>query len=158
MAYEGPNRLGEWYEALREQVPVVRKGFSDWREQVREEPSLIWQTPAVRYVVYGVGAAITLWVVTFAIALITPPPPKGARAQATTADFHVVCTESGCGHHFVMHRDFGFDDFPVKCGECGKLSGYSARPCNSAKCGGRWVAPVVTETGKSCPKCKGIFP
>ncbi len=158
MAYEGPNRLAEWYQALREQLPVVRKAFTDWRDQVREEPELIWQTPAVRYVVYGLGAMMTVWGVTFAIALITPPPPKGAREQATTADFHVVCTDAMCHHHFVMRREFGFDDFPVQCPKCQKQSGQSARPCNSKTCGGKWVAPIVTDSKKVCPVCQGVFP
>ncbi len=158
MAYEGPNRLAEWYTALREQVPVVRKGFADWLEQVREEPWLIWETPAVRYLVYGFGAFITVWCVTFVIGFITPPPPKGAREQATSADFHVVCVDASCHNHFVMRREFGFDDFPVQCPKCMKQSGQAARPCNSQTCGGRWVAPVEANGKKTCPVCGGVFP
>ena len=47
MAQEKPNRLTEWYLALREHAPTLRQGFGDWLEAVRAEPVLLWQTPAV---------------------------------------------------------------------------------------------------------------
>lgn len=158
MAYEGPNRLFEWYQASRAQVLALRRGFGNWMDQVREEPSLIWETPAVRYVVYGFGALISVWSVTFLIEFITPPPPSGARPQASTADFHVICEDATCNQHFVVHREFGFDDFPVQCTKCGKQTGEAARPCNSTTCQGRWVAPTSTDGKKTCPICQGVFP
>ena len=96
MAYEEPNRLVEWYQAIPEQLLAMRKRFGEWWELVREEPSRSGETTVSRYSVDGLGAMFTLWCVIFAIELITPPPPADARPGATTADFHVVCDDAMC--------------------------------------------------------------
>ena len=157
MAQERPNPIIEWLTILRKQIPVLREHVEDWVEQVREEPALIWATPAVRYVTYGLSAMVVLWVATGIAGAITPPPPASARATATTADFHVVCADPQCGHHFVIHREFGFHRFPVQCPRCEKMTGFSARRCNSPTCLGRWVAPVEDEGGLKCPICGTRF-
>ncbi len=153
MAQEHPNRLAEWLTLLRKNIPVVREHFLDWVEAVREEPRLAWETPALRYGVYGLSGIILLWVAAGVVRLAVPPLPASAKPQATTADFHVVCANPDCSHHFVIHREFGFDDFPVLCPECKRESGVAARRCNSATCAGRWVAPQSTAEGMVCPVC-----
>jgi len=158
MAYEDPNRLTEWLAAVREHVPTLRRSFGEWWAQIRDEPALLWETPPVRYGAYGVGGLLFVWMMTFAIEMITPPPPAGARPEATTADFHVVCTNATCKHHFVIHREFGFDDFPQRCPKCKKESGQAALRCSSKTCNGRWVAPVVKNGVKTCPICGNAFP
>ncbi len=155
MAQERPNRLAEWIVIVRKQTPVLREHFGNWLGAVREEPRLIWETTAVRYATYVVGGAALIWLATTFSGWLAPPPPPSARPAATTADFHVVCSDAACGHHFVIHRKFGFDDFPVECPKCKRHTGVSARRCNSASCGGRWVAPVQTEQGLRCPICDG---
>jgi len=152
MAQERPNRLVEWLMLFRKQWPVAREHIANWLEAVREEPRLAWETSAVRYTVYGLGGLVLLWFVTNLSGWIAPPPPS-ARPAATTADFHVVCSDSQCAHHFVIHRKFGFDDFPVECPQCQRETGVSARRCNSASCGGRWIAPQRTDQGLQCPVC-----
>ena len=153
MAQERPNRLAEWLLLIRRQMPIVREHFAAWLEALREEPRLIWETSAVRYTVYGLAGVMLIWLATTLSGWLTPPLPPSARAAATTADFHVVCSDSRCAHHFVIHRKFGFDDFPVKCPQCQRQSGVSARRCNSAACGGRWIAPMRTDQGLQCPVC-----
>ena len=155
MAQERPNRLVEWLMLVRRQWPVVREHFVAWLEAVREEPRLAWETSAVRYVVYGMAGLVSVWLVTTLIGWLTPPPPPSARPTATTADFHVVCSNSKCAHHFVINRKFGFDDFPVECPQCKRETGVSARRCNSASCGGRWIAPLRSDQGLQCPLCAG---
>ncbi len=157
MAQERPNPLIEWLMILRKQAPILRERIGDWIEQVREEPALIWATPAVRYVAYGLGAMVIVWVATGIAGAITPPPPASARPTATTADFHVVCSDPQCGHHFVIHREFGFHRFPVQCPRCERTTGVSARRCSSPTCQGRWVAPVEDEGGPKCPICGTMF-
>jgi hypothetical protein len=158
MAQEGPNRWAEWLAAVRQGAPRVREAFDAWLGQVREEPSLIWQTPVVRYVTYCTLGLLGVWMVTAGVELITPPPPASAKPEATSADFHVVCSDSSCGQHFVIHREFGFRKFPVECARCKKPKGSAARRCSSPDCQGRWVAPLKDDQGRaSCPNCGNNF-
>ena len=155
MAQEEPNRFVEWFHLLRGQIPVIRQHLKDWVEAVREEPVLIWQTVAVRYAAYGLGAVVLLWGAyqvagTFA-------PPATATPQAKTADFHVVCTNPDCRHHFVIHREFGYRKFPVECPKCHKRTGAQARRCNSATCRGRWVPLERKDDKLYCPVCGAQF-
>lgn len=157
MAQEDPNKLVEWLLAFREHAPAVRQRFLDWFEAVREEPVLLWHTPAIRYGTYGVGGLILVWVVTGLVAMLVPPPPSNARPTATTADFHVICSDADCGHHFVIHREFGFRGFPVACPACDRRSGMKARPCHSATCQGRWIVPEKQGDRTRCPVCGEWF-
>jgi hypothetical protein len=157
MPQERPNRLVEWWLLLKRQTPLMRQYVADWFAAVREEPYLIWQTPAIRYAVYGVGGLMLVWIVTGIVSAMVPPPPAGAQPRATTADFHVLCTNPSCGEHFVINRKFGFKAFPVKCIKCGLNTGYAARKCNSSTCRGRWVVPFKEEAVHKCPHCGKAF-
>jgi len=157
MAQENPNRLVEWYLVLRRQGPALRQHLEDWVAAVKEEPRLIWETATVRYAAYGVGGLLSVWLVTWLGAALAPPPPADAKPQATTADFHVICTNPECGEHFVINRKFGFNKFPVACPKCNRESGMAARLCNSSACQGRWVVPALTGDGKRCPICNEPF-
>lgn len=157
MAQEGPNRLAELLLMLREQVPVVRRRFDEWLAAVREEPALIWETLAVRYAVYAAGGLVLAWLTLWGVELVTPPPPASARPAATVADFHVVCADAACAHHFAIRRKFGFRKFPVDCLKCAKRTGVQARRCSSPDCRERWVAPQE-ENGKTyCSVCGRQF-
>jgi hypothetical protein len=157
MAQERPNRLVEWYLAAKQQAPRVRESAAEWLGQVKEEPRLLWATPAVRYAVYGTGALVAAWCVTFFVGLFTPARAASAKPAATTADFHVVCANPDCGHHFVINRKFGFGKFPVECTKCRKPTGMAARICASPTCVNRWVVPRATESGLTCPYCNAGF-
>lgn len=157
MAQEKPNRLAEWLMLAREQWPVLRQGVADWAAQCREEPALIWATPLVRYGTYIVLGLIGVGLVFQARNLIAPASSAVIRPRATMADFHVLCSDRSCRHHFVIHRKFGFDDFPVVCAKCKKRTGEHARPCNSQQCRRRWVAPVRTDAGQVCPYCGTVL-
>jgi len=141
MAQERPSRLSEWYLALREHAPTLRQGLADWFEAVRAEPVLLWETPAVRYAVYGIGGIALALCLSTAVSFMTPPPPTGARDAATSADFHVICGNPSCGKHFVIRRDFGFNGFPVGCPHCGRHEGLRAVPCTADDCTQRWMLP-----------------
>ena len=153
MAQEKPNRLVEWLLLLRSQIPIMRDRAADWLDAVKAEPILIWQTPAVRYATYGVGGVVLVWIAVSAANLFVFAPPVGAKPEATTADFHVVCSNPGCGAHFVTHREFGFGKFPVECPRCERETGIAARPCPSPTCRGRWVAPMTVDGKLQCPRC-----
>jgi len=118
---------------------------------------LVWQTPAIRYATYAVGGIILVSVFGWFAGLLAPPPPAGARAEATTADFHVVCTNPSCGIHFAVRRPFGFDDFPVRCPKCKQETGFPARRCVSKTCNGKWVVPEKVDGVLRCPICGTPF-
>ncbi len=157
MAQENPSRLVEWLLLVRKQVDVTRQRLEDWLAAVREEPVLIWETLAVRYAVYGLVGVVLMWGVTRIPGMLTPPPPADARPAAVTADFHVVCSGAQCGHHFVIHRSFGFHKFPVECSRCKGKTGVQARDCHSPTCRGRWVAPQKINGASHCSVCGGRF-
>ena len=157
MAREDPNRFAEWVVLLREQVPVVRRHLAAWAKACREEPRLIWQTSAVRYATYCLAGLIVVWGVLGVADIVAPPRPAAARPEATTADYHVICSNPECGYHFVVRRRFGFKKFPVRCPKCEQKTGEQARRCNSKTCQGRWVAPVRIDGVMVCPRCGEPF-
>jgi len=150
MPVEKESKLTQWIAAIREGWPAVRAGFDEWKSAVREEPVLIWATPAIRYSVYAVGGLIVLSLLIWALEALQPP---NASPAAETGDFHVLCTEAACEHHFVINEEFGFDDFPVRCPKCEKKTGQRAMRCASSTCGGRWVVPKDRDDRYYCPYC-----
>ena len=158
MAQEKRNRLAEWLLLAREQVPIRRQHLREWLTAVRAEPSLIWQTPAVRYATYTIAGLFLLMMVGEMRAMIGPPPSVTARAAATTADFRVKCSSGECGHDFVLRREFGFRKFPVECPQCRRETGVLARQCHSADCKGRWRAPEGSGRELGCPVCGESLP
>ena len=153
MAQEGRNRLVEWYEVLRKQVPVVRQNVADWITAVREEPRLLWETPAFRITTYVIGGLAVILTAGWLASSLVPPPPSGAKPIATTADFHVTCANPECHHHFVVHRRMGFRKFPIICSRCNQKSGMRARRCNSDTCRGRWIPDRQPDGSATCPFC-----
>ena len=154
MPVEKESKLAQWIAALREGWPAVRAGVDEWTGAVREHPALIWATPAVRYAVYGLGALLAMWLLTWGVGQFQPPE---AAPPAATADFHVLCTVSGCRHHFIINKEFGFDDFPMRCPKCGKVAGQRAVRCASKTCRRRWVVPKVKDNEYRCPYCGGFL-
>lgn len=157
MAQEKPNRMAELMTLLFKNAPIAKDHAKKWIAVVREEPQLIWESRVIRYAAYGVGAIVLTWGLTFAIRLLTPPAPPGARSAAITADYHVVCNDPGCAYNFVISREFGFDRFPVPCDRCKKETGVPGRRCHSAQCQGRWVAPRTAGDRQECPLCGTAF-
>jgi len=153
MAQEKPNRWVEWLLLIRERAPEIRTRFNEWFYSCREEPRLIWQTPPVRYAVFGLSGLIVIWIVVGLVETFAPAPPAAAQPEATTAVYHVLCTSPDCGEHFAIERHFGFRDFPVECPKCGRKTGERAFKCNSQTCQGRWVIPVMVDDQPTCPIC-----
>lgn len=145
MPVEKDPKLGMYIDALKAWLPSVRLRAAEWVEACREEPALIWQTPAVRYLVYTCGGMVALWIV---LALIGSMAPKDVVPRARTADFHVVCTNPSCGKHFVINRKFGFDDFPVDCPRCQQRTGEQAVRCTGGPRDGAWVPAKLNDQGQ----------
>jgi hypothetical protein len=137
MPVDKESKAAAWIAALREWAPTVPKRVGEWWEAVREDPGLVWRTDAVRYSVYTIGAIIAICILSAVAESMTPPLPEGAGEYAETAFFDCLCTE--CGHHFVIERKFKFDDFPVVCPKCKKESGQRAERASSGPDKGKWV-------------------
>jgi hypothetical protein len=142
---------------LRQNAPIARDQIKEWVGEVRQEPRLLWETPAIRMAAYGIMGLTATWIVLLLVGFLTPAPPAGARDAAVTADFHVVCADPACGNNFVIKREFGFGGFPVMCDRCKKETGMSGRRCYSVTCQGRWVAPLHVDNQQKCPNCGAYF-
>ena len=154
MAQEQPNRFVEWYLLIRRQGPIARRYLNAWLDAVREEPTLIWQTPAVRYTAYGISGLVSIYLFLSIPSCFSSTSTSQIKPQATTADFHVVCSDRECRHHFVINRDFGYRKFPVRCPKCEQPTGAQARLCVSKTCRRRWVAPEQYDDRLYCPRCE----
>ncbi|MEK6674498.1 MAG: hypothetical protein AABZ47_02460 [Planctomycetota bacterium] len=142
---------------IRRQTPVARDHFLNWFDAVRENPRLIWETPAIRYTTYGLCLILLGWSLSAFATWVSPPLPTGAKNVAVTADFHVLCTNPNCELHFVINRPFGFHKFPVECPKCHQPTGHSARRCFSENCKGQWIAPIEENGKLTCPHCGSNF-
>ncbi|HNQ24627.1 MAG TPA: hypothetical protein PKK06_16205 [Phycisphaerae bacterium] len=157
MAQERPNPIREWLTVARAHAPIWREHLGTWGRAVRENPRLLWETPAARYGLYAVAAVLLLWVGSaVANRLATPVDPE-TRVAAATFDYHVICTNPECGQHFILRRPKSFSDFPVRCPKCEQRTGMRALPCNSATCRGKWVVPQVQGSEQRCPQCGALL-
>lgn len=148
------NRLVTWYLLVKDEwLPTQRRRLEEWWSAVRAEPRLAWETPQVRYGVFGLGIVAAVLVVASLFNALTLPPPAAARPEATTANFHVVCSNPTCGHHFLIVGKFGFDDFPVNCPRCNQKTGQRALRCKSSVCQGRYVPTVEKDGQLHCRIC-----
>ena len=147
------NRLIAFILLLKDEwLPAQRNRFNEWYFECRQEPILFWETPKVRYGTYALGGITALWIITWLIGSFDPVPTD-ARPRATTAGYHVTCGRNDCGHHFLIDRKFGFDDFPVVCPQCHKETGQQSMRCLSSKCKGKYVLPAEREGKKVCREC-----
>jgi len=149
-----PNRFIAWYLLVKDEWwPSQRQRLGDWFAAVREEPVLIWQTPQIRYTVYGLGALAGVMVLVWGTSLLEPVVPQGVQPRTRTANFHVVCSNPDCSHQFVIIRKFRFDDFPVACPQCEQETGRRAVRCGSPTCRRRYVAPIESDGRLHCSAC-----
>ncbi len=154
MPVEKDSKIAKWIAAIREGLPALRAHFDEWKDAVREEPTLIWATPAIRYTAYGLVGLIVVGVLVWSAGLFHPAE---VAPPAETANFHVLCTAPGCAHHFVINREFDFDDFPVICPQCEQKTGQRAVRCLSKTCNGCWVVPTKRDHQYRCPFCGGYL-
>jgi hypothetical protein len=144
-------KLGLLLDAIRDGIPATKVKLREWYDTCRQEPILFWHTPAIRYTTYGIAGILGVLIVSsIANSLV---PNVEVKAQATTTDHRVICTNSDCGKMFVIDRPFHFDDFPVTCPTCTKQTGQPAHRCNSKTCKGRWVVRRAEGERYVCPQC-----
>jgi len=147
------NRWAEWVQIGKERKEAARVSFNEWVEQVKLEPTLIWQTPAVRYTTYAIGSIVAVLIVRTAIDMIQPVPASMITPRARTADFNVICSNPQCRKNFTIQRKFNFHDFPVKCPFCKQMTGQHAMRCRSETCHGKLVITKTSEGVTRCTEC-----
>jgi hypothetical protein len=150
------DRWTEWRQIARERIEVARHGLREWADACREEPVLIWQTPAVRYTVYSIGALVIILILRGAVGLLEP---KGVSHQprAATANFDVICDNAECQHTFAIQRKFKFRKFPVTCPHCNERTGQRALRCPSESCRGRLARTIKKDDGWYCAECQELI-
>jgi hypothetical protein len=157
MPVEEPGKISQWMHAFRMWLPSARQRSAEWYETVREEPALVWHTPAVRYGLYAIGALVLVLIVQWGIGFLSAGGPE-VQPPAKTASFHVLCSTPNCRYHFVINRKFGFDSFPVECPKCHQETGQRAYQCFSKTCNGRWTYGTQVNKQTICARCREPLP
>ena len=144
---------GAWLEAGRSFASSLPSRWTDLKEQIRQDPKVLLQTHAARALLFGVGAAVVLVVLLGVVEGLAPAPSSQTSKPSRVGTFQVVCTDEQCGHRWVLTKRLDFDDWPVRCPDCGQMTGYRLVRCPDPDCG-RWVSGQVDESGRrTCPHC-----
>jgi len=146
--------LGHLSDRLRERKEDFSSNFSQWKADVREDPSLLWRTPAIRWsliVLLAIGAVVTSIYVTQSL---TPAAGEGWEAATRTATIYVACTDPACRRSHAAQVPMSFRDWPMKCDFCGGERVYRATLC--PRCRG-WFATAPGESTE-CPLCAAAAP
>lgn len=134
---------GDWITALRR-----------WREAVREDPLLIWRTPAVRIALFALLAVVLFLFARWAIPTFTPAAGGRNFEKATdTATLFVACSRTECldqrSIRLPMDPSTWKERWPLTCEKCGQKSVYRAQRC--AEC--RKFFATAPEGPPGCPHC-----
>jgi len=151
------NRWVEWWAIAKERKEVAKVNVAGWWMACREEPSLLWQTPAVRYATYVMGGLVLVFALRTAIEMFQPVPSSAITPRASTAYFNVICANQACGKNFAIERKFRFDDFPVTCPHCQQPTGLRAMRCYSDLCRGRLVKTQEVDGRIRCVECGEVI-
>lgn len=139
-----PHLIREYLEALPLRVRA-------WRDRVRQDPSALWRSPAVRIALWIILGVLTYFAVATLIRMLTPGPARGDTHEVATptALLRVACTRTSCLHAATIERPRSFRDWPVRCDACGSEAMYRARACPECR---RWFA-TAPGAPDACPHC-----
>lgn len=142
--------LSDLPHRLRERVADLQSDLRRWRADLREDPSLLWRTTAVRVLLWltvGVCALVGVWYLTTGL---LPAGERGEPEQAThLATLYVACTNPFCYTSYITRQPMDFDGWPLACRECGQRTVYRAKLCPTCH---RWYA-TVPGAPNQCPFC-----
>lgn len=140
---ELPHRGRVWLAAWPER-------WRAWRAELREDPTVLWRTPAIRLGGLALAGIALLAAAHVLTAALTPAAAPGAlQAPTRTATLYVACTNPACLTSFVTRQPMDFRDWPLECPQCGQSSVYRATVCRAC---GQWFA-TVPGSSKECPHC-----
>jgi hypothetical protein len=139
---ELPHRIRDWWRSLPQH-------WNEWREGLREDPTLFWRTPLIKISFICIGTVLFFVAVDALIAGLAPPSTGSGTTEATpTATLYVICTNSDCRHRFSVTKPMDFDAWPITCTKCGQNTVYRATRCTVC---GHWRA----KDHGNCPFCTG---
>ncbi|MBK9126967.1 MAG: hypothetical protein IPM13_04115 [Phycisphaerales bacterium] len=148
-------RLQDVPHLLRDRLDALPDRWAAWREAFREDPALLFRTPAFRILLWIVGGLILLFAAQALIRGLTPPGAQGAGERATPwAVLYVACSDPACLHATSTRQARDFKAWPLTCEQCGKRTVYRAAQC--ATCA-RWFAVGPGEAAV-CPHCARTAP
>jgi hypothetical protein len=126
----------------------ARQNYREWKAEVREDPSKIWDTAIIRiglWLLFGLIAYVGIrWVW-----IAWMPNSAGGTVEAATRDatLYVVC--SACGHKDVVARPRDFKAWPLPCPKCATPNLVRAKPC--LRC--RDLGAVASDPAGECRVC-----
>jgi hypothetical protein len=136
---------------VRERLHDARELLAAWGDEVRQDPSRLWRTSAVRVGLY-VAAGATLAGAAYWLAGAIAPRPSvdtEAAAIAKTATLYVVCTAESCRATYAVRRPRTFSEWPTTCEKCGATTLQRAQLCQVCR---NWYA-LAPGGARSCPHC-----
>lgn len=126
--------------------------YRQWREDLKEDPSLIWRTPLVRIAIWIIlGIAILVGGQLLISSLRPAGSVRGERAAATAlATLYVACAHADCLAAFTSRQPMSFREWPLACEKCKRQSVYRAQICPTCR---EWYATAPDQPPK-CLRCE----
>lgn len=151
MGSRSGNSLNERLLATRTAWENWRADWKQWKQDVRDDPAVLFRTPGVRIGLLLAFGLLGLWGARVLSRSIVSPELLGADARPTrVATLYVACA-TGCGYFEPISRPMDFKDWPMTCPKCSEKDVYRAKPCG--RCRG-WYAVRPGATDDGCPICR----
>ena len=142
--------IADLQDTLRRQWADLPVNLRRWRDDVKEDRSLLWRTPAVRISLWILAGIIVLVAVRTLIAAVTPSTTSTIFVEPTPlATLYVACTDAQCRHSYVSRQPMDFDDWPLACETCQAEAVYRAKLCDKCR---SWFATAPNQPD-FCPTC-----
>ena len=146
------NRLpsaAELPHQAREAILGFKGRFHAWQAELKDDPTLLWRTPAVRiglYLILGIALLLSVRWATHSLA----GAGAGADPARKMATVFVACTNPECLKSGSARVAMDFKEWPLKCETCGQLTVYRATICKTCR---NWYA-VGPSGPEGCPFCR----
>jgi predicted RNA-binding Zn-ribbon protein involved in translation (DUF1610 family) len=135
---------------MREAAGDFRSNWSQWRRDVRANPSILFQSLPVRLAFWLVVAVAFFFCVTRIMKALTPDASAGREAATSVATVYVACANPDCGKSQIANPRVDFKAWPMTCAACGKATVYRATVCKKCR---NWIAMVPGQP-PDCPHCR----
>ncbi len=134
---------------VRSALEEAPESIKSWKQQVRENPSAVFDPTLIRVGIYIVAGLLLFAGMYWLVGLLTPEfDPKVWQEPTAVATLYVACTNSECLQHSTVKKPMDFAAWPIDCGQCGQATVRRASVCKSCA---QWSASDP-ETGR-CPVC-----